>query len=378
MMDLLRQSVIVQKAVPVANGLRRHRLLGIASVLIFLVTLYWSLIASDRYVSKACLVIDRTDLSNGDTMDFASILGGGKGSHDLHLMQEYLLSVDMLEKLDARLDLRAHYSDSKRDFISRMWFKNSSLEWFHKHYLSRISIQVDDMISVLRIDAQAYTPEMAYSIASLLVEEGERFMNEMAHRLAREQVAFLEKEVSQMNDRLLSARKAALDYQNAKGLLSPEATAASFTAIISGLESRLSDLKARRKAMLGYLNPKVPAIAQVNLEIAALEKQLTEERARLASPQGQTLNVAVEEYQRLQMDATFAQDLYRAALVALEKGRVEATRTLKKVSILQTPTRPEYPLEPRRIYNIVVFFLSTFVVTGILYLLAAIVRDHSD
>lgn len=378
MMDSLRQSLIVQKAAPVANGLRRHRLLGTVSVLIILVTLYWSLIASDRYVSKASLVVDRTDISSGESVDFASIIGGGKGAHDLHLMQEHLLSVDMLEKLDARLNLRAHYSDSKRDFISRMWFENSSQEWFHKHYLSRVSIQVDDMISVLRIDAQAYTPEMAHSIASLLVEEGERFMNEMAHRLAREQVAFLEKEVSQMNDRLLSARKAALDYQNAKGLLSPEATAASFTTIIGGLESRLSDLKARRKAMLGYLNPKVPAIAQVNLEIAALEKQLEEERARLASPQGQTLNVAVEEFQRLQMEATFAQDLYRGALVALEKGRVEATRTLKKVSILQSPTRPEYPLEPRRIYNIVVFFLSAFAVTGILYLLAAIVRDHSD
>jgi len=51
------------------------------------------------------------------------------------------------------------------------------------------------------------------------------------------------------------------------------------------------------------------------------------------------------------MDAGFAEDVYKTALVALENGRIEATRTLKKVSVLQRPTVPQYPLEPRRIYK---------------------------
>ena len=130
--------------------------------------------------------------------------------------------------------------------------------------------------------------------------------------------------------------------------------------------------------MLGYLSPKAPEIAQLTLQIGAFERQLREEQARLASPKGSTLSRTVEEFQRMQMEAEFAQDLYKNALAALEKGRLEAIRTLKKVSVLQSPTRPQYPLEPRRIYNITVFAISVFVLAGIIQMLIAIIRDHRD
>ncbi len=78
------------------------------------------------------------------------------------------------------------------------------------------------------------------------------------------------------------------------------------------------------------------------------------------------------------MESVFAQDLYKTGLVALEKGRLEAIRTIKKVSVLQTPSRPELALEPRRFYNTLVFILVALLLAGITHLLAAIVRDHKD
>jgi capsular polysaccharide transport system permease protein len=78
------------------------------------------------------------------------------------------------------------------------------------------------------------------------------------------------------------------------------------------------------------------------------------------------------------MELTFAQDFYKAALTALEKGRMDATRMLEKVSVLQAPTLPEYPMEPRRIYNSLVTLLFAVIVAGILKLLESIVRDHTD
>jgi capsular polysaccharide transport system permease protein len=119
-------------------------------------------------------------------------------------------------------------------------------------------------------------------------------------------------------------------------------------------------------------------VIDINLQIQAIEKQLLQEQERLTSPKGKTLNVAVEEYQRLEMAAKFSEDVYKTALVALERGRVEALRTLKKVAILQSPSLPDYPLEPRRIYNIIVFSLVALLLAGIVHLLAAIIRDHRD
>lgn len=347
-------------------------------VLIILAIAYWGLIASDRYVSEARIVIDRTDMAGGQGADFVALITGGNKGNDLMLLREHLRSVDMLNKLDAKLDLRGHYSDRQYDFISRMWFQDSSQEFFHRHFLGRVGIEMDNVAGVLRIRAQAYTPEMAQAIAVSLVEEGEAFMNEMAHRLAREQVAFLEKQVAQIGERVLKARTAVVEYQSAKGLVSPQASIEAIAAIVAKLEGQIAELKAKQQAMMGYLSPKAPEIAQLTLQIGALERQLREEQARLASPKGSTLSRTVEEFQRMQMEAEFAQDLYRNALAALEKGRIEAIRTLKKVSILQSPTRPQYPLEPRRIYNITIFAISVFVLVGIIQMLIAIIRDHRD
>lgn len=362
----------------IAPHLVRRRAFQAAFVAILLAILYWGLIASDRYVSEANVVVDSTDIASGQGMDFTSLITGGRKSDDLMRLRDRLLSVDMLQKLETKLKLRAHYSDWNRDPISRMWLEDAAQEFFYRHYLSRVSVEMDDLAGVLRIKTQAYTPEMAHAIANFLVEEGERFMNEMAHSMAREQVTYLEKQVAQLGERMIIARKAVVDYQNAKGLLSPQATAESLTAIVAQLEGQLSELKARREAMLGYLSPGAPDIAQLNLQIGAVEKQLRAEQARLTSPKGGTINRTLEEFQRLEMEALFAQDIYKTALVALEKGRVEATRTLKKVSILQSPTLPQYPLEPRRIYNIIVFALTVLLLAGVGHLLAAIIRDHKD
>src|SRR5690606_17936875 len=130
-------------------------------------------------------------------------------------------------------------------------------------------------------------------------------------------------------------RQTLVNFQNEKGLVSPQGTAENLAAIVNHIEAQLAALQARRNAMLGYLMPDSAGVAELNLQIAALEKQARAERRKLAAPNGKTLNRTVEEFQRLQMNADFAQDVYKTSLVALENGRVEATRVLKKVSVLQ-------------------------------------------
>ncbi len=212
----------------------------------------------------------------------------------------------------------------------------------------------------------------------MMVEEGERHMNAMAHELANEQVAFLERQVAAMSKRAMKARQAVLAFQNSNSLASPAAAAQTLEGIIARLESQLTDLQTRRGAMLGYLMSDSPSITEIDLQIAATREQIAREQGRLASPEGNTLNRTIEEFQRIELDAGFAEDVYKTSLVALEKGRIEATRTLKKVSVLQKPSQPEYPLQPRRIYNAIVFLLVSLLLAGVLNLVAVIIRDHRD
>lgn len=359
----------------------RHRTLSIIFILSVLAAIYWGIIASDRYVSEAHVIIQSTDMATGQSFDFGSLLAGiGQGDNrmDQMLLRDRLLSVDMLKILDAKLHLRSHYSDKSRDIISRMWAKDVPQEWFYHYYRSHVSIEFDEYAGVLVISAEGFDPKTAHAIVAALVEEGGRTMNEMAHSLAREQVAFVETQVHKVAKQFQQARLAVIAYQNKKGLVSPKDTATSLFNTIEHLRGQQTNLQAQRNVFLGYLAPQAPAIVELDLQLAAIQEQIKKEEAQLTAPKGNTLNSVVEEFERLQLAAGFAEDVYKTALVVLEKSRMEATRTIKRISVIQTATLPQYPEQPRRIYNIVVFVLLALISAGIISLLAAIIRDHKD
>ncbi len=379
MIEIIKQNSVIQKKI---NWMvkRSASIVGVAFIASFLSASYWLLIASDRYISEAHIIIQSTSLGSGPTMDFASLLGSGGGANqvDQLLLRDHLLSVDMLKKLDKELDLRQHYSNQEHDLFSRMWFQDAAIENFHLYYLARVTIEYDEYAGVLIIEAQGYDPETAHAITALLVSEGEKFMNQMAHSLAQNQVLFLETQVADINQRLMQASHAVLAYQNEKGLVSPKSTTENIAGIIATLRARLTELETELSADQAYLVPDHSAIVQINQQINAVQKQIKQEQNKLASTTGKTLNSDVLEFQRLEMDATFIQDIYKTALVALETGRIEATRTIKKVTILQAPTQPEYSVVPRRLYNTAIYILIILLLAGVANLLVAIVRDHKD
>lgn len=340
---------------------------------------YW-IFSSDRYVSEATILIQNTEQITTPSIDITTLLSGMEGPNksDQLLLAEYLLSVDMLKKLDKKLNLRDHYSDKKWDFASRMWLGKYYLEWFYRYYISRISVIYDEMSGVLRIKAQAYDPETAYKITQLLVQDGEKFMNEMSHDLAKVQVEFLEKQVAFAHTQVLQASNVLLDFQNQKGLVSPKATVESIHTIIGKLEGQRTELQTQLASLPRNLNSNHPTKKTLQQSITAVEQQILEEQAKLASTSGSPLNSLMEKEQLLQLDLTFKQDLYKTSLVALEKGRIDAARALKHVSVLQTPVLAEYAWQPRRIYGMVVTLCITLLVLGIMNLLKAVILDHVD
>lgn len=359
----------------------RRRLFAATLLLNLLAGAYWGVIASDRYVSEAHVIVQRTDMAGGASADFAGLLsglGGGSNHADQMLLRDYLLSPEVLRKLDARLNLRQHFTDSQHDFLSRMSTGDESIEQFLSYFRKRVSVNLDDYSGVLVVRAQAYEPAVAQSIVQVMLEEGERHLNELGHQLAREQVKFLEQQVAETSARALAARQEVIRYQNEKSLVSPQGEVEARAAIAARLGGQLAELRTRRAAMLAYLMPDSPRVRELDAQIAATSQQIEAERALLAAPGGNTLNSTVEEYQRLTMAAEFAGALHKTTLTALERGRVEAMRLLKKVSVTQSASLPEYPLQPRRGYNFIVFLIVSMLVSGILHLIAAIIRDHKD
>ncbi len=363
-----------------SRWLRSSPLSAVTLMLCIGCAVYWLVLASDRYVSESRLIVQSSNLPTGGSFDLGSLLsGGGAGNNrsDQLLLREYLRSPDMAELLDKQLQLREHFSASG-DWISKLWSADASREHFYWYYLRRVEVEYDEFSGVLVINAQAFSPEMAQKITGSLLQQGELFMNQMAHAVAQDQVNFLEGQVRALETKVRSSRQAVLEFQEQKGLISPEAAAQAIAVIVANMQGQLVDLQTQRGALQAYLVADHPSIVLLNQRIDALEKQMALEKDKLAAPGGKTLNRTAEAFAQLELQSKFALDMYKTALTALEQGRLEATRTLKKVAVLQQPNLPERSMRPQRLYKTSIWIIGILLMAGIAHLLLAIVKDHRD
>lgn len=346
--------------------------------LIILVSFYYLVWASDRYVSHANVVLESPQISTPE-VDFSTLLSGSGATNtsDMLLMRDFLLSTDMLQLLVEKADFRQHYSENG-DIFSRLNDPDVPMEELYDYYLKRVSVELDEYAGVLRIDVEAYSPKEAHKIAQLLLSEGERHMNEMGRRLAEEQVRFLEAQVDELKKQFDQTQKELLDYQNKNGLVSPTGTVESLSSVVATLEGQLAMLKAQKTALSSYQSARSPEMTRVESQINALNQQIQQEQNRLARQTGNALNSVSSEYQILQLQAQFAQDSYSGALSALQNTRIEAARKLKQVSVLQSPTLPQYAEKPERLYDITVFAVIAMFITLIINMLILIIKDHRD
>ncbi len=358
--------------------LKKHPIFSLYTFVVVCVSFYWLALASDRYVSETNIVLESPQVS-APALNFQSILSGtGSSTTDLLLLRDYLLSVDMLKMLDNSVGFAEHYSDSSIDFFSRLADKDAPIEELHDYYLNRIKVELDDYAHVLRIKVEAFEPNMAQRIAELLLSAGEQHMNNMGQRLAEEQVRFLESQLETLRQSFDKARQELIDYQNENGLVSPTGTVESLSAVVASLESQLANMRAKKAALLAFHSSKSSEIVKIGAEIKAINQQIDKEKSRMAQQSGGALNAVSSQYQTLELQMRFAQESYSGALSALQNTRIEAVRKLKQVSILQSPTLPEYSVEPRRVYNIAVFSILALFVGLIANMLILIVKDHRD
>lgn len=358
---------------------RRSSLLAGAAVFSLLAAVYWLVIASDRYVSEADIIVQRTDSAAHAIPDLSSLLAGDTSGnrHDQLIMREYLLSRDVAASLDKELHLTDHFAAWTNDPLSRLAFANSPDD-FYEYYKSRVSVEYDEYSGVLVIRSQAFSPEMAQKMTQHLVAAGEKFMNKTAQDLAKGQVAYLEGQVENLNRKAIEARQAVIDYQNRTGVASPAEEAQAIGGIIAQLEAQKTQLQTELAAKKAFLVDSHPVVVQLEQQIQATSGQIEKESQRLAAPQGGRLNSKVEEIGRLEAHAKFAEDVYRSAVTALEQLRFESTRTIKTLSVIQPPNLPQNAELPERLRETLIYALLAFLLAGVLQLIVMIVKDHRD
>lgn len=364
------------------NDLTARRLkIVLVAVPMLLATLYFTVFAANRYVSESTVALQHAS-SDLSALPGAALLLAGLSSpsrSEVLYLRQYMQSLALLEVLDAKLDLRKHYESERLDMFSRLWGL-ASQEQFLDYFRNRVEVTVDEASSTLTVRVQGFDPAFAQALNQAILKEGERFVNEMSHSLAREKLNFAESELARSAEQLQSATTEVLAFQSGHALLDPSIEAQASGALSAQMQASITKSEAELRGLRSFMTEDAPEVKVLRAQIKATQAQLDVERARATgtTEQSERLGALTIEFKSLRMRAEFALDAYKVALVAIESARMEATRKLTSLIVIEPPTLPETAEYPRRLYNLITLLVACLLLYAVARLVIATIREHQD
>lgn len=360
-------------------NLKQHLGKAIIFLPMTLLIIYLAIFSQPRFVSESKVAIKRSDDLASNNVNFGLLLGAINPSsvEDALYLKEYINSPDMLAVLDKQLNFRQAFSQSGLDFLHHL-SPDETTEKFLRYYRERLSVTYDDKAGLLAIRTQGFTPEFALNFNKAVLKESERFINELSHRIARDQLAFAEKEMEKSRSRLNNSKSELLAYQNSNNVLDPEAQALAASSLVNTLMGQKIQMEAELRTLLTYLRDDAAQVVSVRNAIASMQAQIDNEKGKITAPQGDKLNRMAVEFEEIRSRVTFDNELYKLALTSIEKTRVEAARKLKVLSVISSPQQPQESTFPNIPYLIACWLLVCCLMFGTLKLLLAVIEDHRD
>ncbi|UYZ95214.1 capsule biosynthesis protein [Moraxella bovis] len=341
------------------------------------ISAYTLVLAHPRYVSTSDVVIKQVSEQGVSATGISSLLGvNNTNREDALYLTKYILSNDMIDKLDAEFKFREAYHVNGADFINEIP-SDATQEELREYFKKRVSVSLDELSYVLTVTTEGFEPEYALKLNQAILRESEKFVNNISKNVANEQLAFVSAQAADAEQKLNDAKKAVIDYQNQNEIFDPQVNAQMVNQVIGTLQGQLSSLRTEERQLLSYLNPEAPQVVSLRSQILSVEKQIKDEQAKLTSPRDAKLNAKTVEFETLKAEAEFASELYKIALTSLESSRAEVMRKMKNLVVITSPHRAEDALYPRVGYVLGTSLVLLLILYGFIVLVLAVIKDHA-
>lgn len=343
--------------------------------------LYYAVFAMDRYVSIAQVAVRQAGSHDAPQLPGLAVMLGGinpTSREETLYLREFITSNDMLNVLQKKLNWDSHYQGFFRDPL--YWLSaDRTREELLEYYQRMVTAHFDEQTGLLTVEVQAFDEDFAQETLRAILTESERFVNELSHRMAREQMKFAQTELANARKVYEDRRAEVLQFQSNNKLLDAQAAAQARAGVIAELEGQLTRERAALKGLQASLNADSPQVRQLKIRIRALEQQVDAEGKRLVSQSsGDQLNVVAAKFRNLTIDSGIAEEAYKFAVSAVETARIEASKKIRSLVTVVSPNHPEEAIYPRRIYNLITIFLGLLLLYGIARFIVATIEDHRD
>jgi capsular polysaccharide transport system permease protein len=344
-----------------------------------LTTIYYGLIATDRYVSQAVFVVRSGNqaISESGMSSLLTMLGLGQSQSDGHEVEAFLTSREAVQGLVQHLPLAAMFHADRADPLSRfpnLLFSNTQ-EGLYRYLQTRISVRLDGLSGVQTLRVEAFRPEDAIRIASELLDLAERQVNALNERSERDAVGHAEQDVTLAEERLVDAQVALTAFRDRELMINAGQNATALVELIAKLSTELADTRVQIAQVMS-VSANSPQLAPLQAREQALVDEISQERAQVGPGQGD-LAAKLAEYERLELQQKFADRAVQSALAALDMARSEARRQHVFLDRVVAPNLPDEPIEPRRLETIATVFGLNAICWGVVWLLFTGLREHA-
>jgi capsular polysaccharide transport system permease protein len=309
---------------------------------------YCFVIGRDRYISVSEFVVQQAAPLNTSS---ASVLAGAAAAPqvltslvDGQYLQVYLASSEVKNRLFPKpISLENKYQKSIPDFFTGI-NKGSSASAQLAFYRELLQVSPQPLSGSVIVKTVGFDPEQAFDFNKSLLIQARRFVNEVNQSISVDQNLFAQKEVALAEDNLKKASQELEVFQEKFGQLSVESEQAATSSFISGLESRLVDLKVEEASLRRqYRDPNAPEVSFIADQVGELEKQIRKERQKSVSEAGRDLNSLAMQESSLRANVEFSTQSLQSARLAADNSRRESTRQLKFLVMLSQPQLPASP-----------------------------------
>ncbi|NBB53303.1 chain-length determining protein [Rhizobium sp. CRIBSB] len=340
-----------------------------------LAAIYFLLIASPRYVSEARFLVRQPNQAQPSSLGVA-LQGAGiaPAQTDAFAVHEYIRSREALAELDQRRDIGAMLGMG--DVFARYprpW-ESRTLEGRRKAFQRFVTVGYDSTTGISTLRVEAFRPEDAQALAEGLLQGGEGLVNRLNTRAAADAVAEAMTAKVEAQAALTAAQMRLTAFRNRERFIDPQRAAAESAQLIGQLSATVAGLRAER-AQLAAEAPQSPQLPGLDNRIAAYERQIAAERAKVAGEAG-SLAPRVSVYEDLVLTRELADRQASEADAALIQARQDARRQRLYLERVVNPGRPDEALEPRRWSSILTVLITMLLIYGIGWLVLAGVREH--
>lgn len=340
---------------------------------------YFGFLASDVYISESRFVVKSPEVKRptgiGALLDTAGFSSSGE---EISAARSYVISRDALAALERGGGFRKAYEGSEVSIFDRFnptgFF--GSFEDLYRYFQSKVRVDIDPVTSITTLTVRGYNPDDARRINGQLLEMAESTVNRLSTRGRTDLVRFAQVEVDEAKARAQAANISLAAYRNKAGVVDPEKQAAVQMQMISKLQDELIATRTQLRQVQN-LTPRNPQIGALRVRADELSRQIGDQMSQVAGGSGSLANTAVR-YQALALESQYADKQLTAALASLQDARNEARRKQAYVERIVSPNRPDAPLEPRRLRGILATLVLGLFAYGILSMLLAGVREHTD